>query len=203
MLSEVRGGRLGEWADRLVRAFLFVYLVLAFPTGYVIYEAAAGSAAARAMLADPRAFLAARSQGARGAVPFATTKPALAKRTTPPARKPDPDLLPPDSEAFLPPASMLPDVAFNPSPFPGGPDFDLAGPLGSVPMPDDPASVPRAWVPVDDNPRLAVVPPLNPPAPPNPQTTVPEPATWLIMVVGFLMTGFVLRLRTNAIGRKV
>ena len=184
-----------------VRVLFLALILLAFPAGYVV-QASDGKAAVKAFFADPKSFFSARSPGERGAVPFATTKPALAK-LDPAISKPDPGIVPPDTEAFLEPPGKIPDVPANTQPFLEDPsDFGLAGPSGSFPAPDENALARNGFVPVGGAPPISGLPPMGglPPIfapPPIPQSTVPEPDTWLMMIVGFLAAGCALRLRKD------
>jgi hypothetical protein len=212
MLTGVQGKTMGKWGERLVRFFFFAYIVIAFPTGYVIMEAFNGNAAARALLLDPAAFIAARSQGPRGPIKYATSKPSKA-RHDPPAASPDPGLLPPDTEAFLPPPRPSPGEP-DPGPsLPGGLDFGLAGPFESAAASGGPFDMPFGFFPSDESPGFILPPPNGPgppaaPAPPinagppSPSQAVPEPETWFIMLVGLAMTGAALRRRGTAASRE-
>lgn len=198
-------------AKKLVRITLWSLIMLTFPVGYVVVQAAGGNAAVKAFLADPGAFFAARSPGQRGAMPFATTKPAYARPHAPAASKPDPGLSPPDSEASLDPPVTIPDIALDPSPFLAGPSgFQVAAPIDSFTYPGErffpvfaPVPGPRdgSTSPLPLPPSVPV--PVPPPPPgQDPQATVPEPGTWLMMIVGFLATGSVLRRRQARVASK-
>lgn len=192
-------------AKSLLRFFMLAFVLLAFPAGYIVVQAADGGAAVKAFLADPQSFLAGRSPGMRGAVPFPTTKPAYAK-LQPPA-KPDPGITPPDSEAFLEPPVGIPGVPLNNSPFPD--DQFGFGPGGPFAPPAVPAAFgPEGIFPGPDgfffDPDGTIAPPLPPfiTDPPVTPSGVPEPDTWLMMLVGFLATGAILRRRNRTIYSK-
>lgn len=184
-------------AKRTVRNLLFAIVLLVFPAGYVVVHASDGGAAVKAFLADPMSFFSARSPGARGAQPFATTKPGYAKREK---DRPDPGIQPPDSEAFLePPAGMKPDVPFD-TQFAGNP-FDNALPAQFLPFsvagenfygPPELFFDPEVAYPIR-LPPLITDPPIT-------GSSLPEADTWLMMIIGFFATGSALRLRKKVTG---
>lgn len=99
-----------------------------------------------------------------------------------------PELTPESFAASDVPVSVIPEEAILASP--EGPPVGLDNPgviipIGSVPDVSFPPTLPPGTPPV-----CCTGPPGTPPA-------IPEPATWLMMIVGFFMVGVALRARPN------
>ena len=134
------------------------------------------SSAVKSLVHDPIAFLAMRSPGARDKGALFQTKPKKV------AQKP-----PAPTERVLPVMRIRePDLAFGPI---ADPVTDL-GPVSLLDIPPvtDPANVlPPVIIPdIPTDPGNPVVP------------GVPEPATWLTMILGMLATGASLRRQRTA-----
>jgi hypothetical protein len=156
---------------------------------------------------DPLAIMGARSPGLREAGLLTQTKPSqrvlptLAAADAPPAAAnplaPSERVL--SGERMRPPGTALPD-GFAPVQFAGLGPLNT-GPI-SIPGVTDPGS--SLFPPFGPGGPFIYAPgPINNGGEPNPPpAAVPEPATWLSMLAGFLLVGWgVRRRRTNAAGK--
>jgi hypothetical protein len=114
--------------------------------------------------------------------PVTPVTPPLTPPVTPPGPPPGPPVTPP--ETGQPPVTP--------------PDTPTTTPLTPVPPPVTPPT-PPVTPPVSP----PIVPPIEPlgppgPSPPRPPGSVPEPASWMMMILGFGMLGLGLRRREEA-----
>lgn len=207
-MKQLRNPRVKNPCRRPLRG-LYALPLLLLPAGYVTNGASAGGAAIAAAIADPLSILATRSPGARapgaltqtkgvrravagpvGAVPServlsgARSRPVSAPTAIPPApgvvfEMPAPTPAPvivPTVVGDLPGVSAGPPVAFvGPAPFIGGGIGGGSG-GGGVILPGTGGT---------DNGGGTVAPGGAP--------AIPEPATWLMMVIGFMALGVAMR----------
>lgn len=150
----------------------------------------AGLAAASAALRDPLAVLAGRSPGARSGDLFQTKAGLVAD---PASRKPSERVLPTSRSRTVPPDPagefLTPGHGADQAPLGSGVAPAVPGEVlpGIVPIPvAGGGSSGGGFVPV--TPIVPVTPPIIPSA-------VPEPSTWLMMVLGIGMIGAALRRR--------
>ena len=187
---------------------LAMVVLLLLPAAHVGTAATNGSATVEAVIADPLSLLAMRSSGGRDIGTLAQSKPAYAPGDTPPGDflglLPEPDLppeagdfapvspnapgpvseVPPtlDQLAFLPPLGLddVPQSGFFPrgSGGPVGNGFAIGGGGSAAGLPGTPGLLP------------ALFQPLAP-------SLVPEPGSWLMIIVGFAAVGSALRSRNR------
>lgn len=205
-LARPRATRVFVTRRRAVLLSMFL-VASAFPVGGHLMGLISGqdtAAAIAEVFRDPLAMIQGRSPGARGEgamfqTKIKSTKQRLAavdkapvgpegpvERVLPGLRERAPDLVtPPPVDTILPPDSPIgpqggPDPLPQGDPGPSPPDL----PPGSPPGPDGPCCG-----------GPTVVPPDNPPV-------VPEPATWITMILGFGLVGSAIR-RKTALARAV
>lgn len=179
---------------------MFAWLAVLPPSGSGDLLAAQGGALLQEMLRDPLAILSDRSPGERGLGALVQSKPHQAGAGGPSERVLSPVLDRPANPIPVNldnlPARALEVVDPGTSGIPGAPGNSIAAP--PLPIPGLPGSSGGAIPPNAGN-GGGISPPGPPPAPP-PQviTPVPEPATWVMMIVGVALIGQQLRRRQAA-----
>ncbi|QKR99137.1 PEPxxWA-CTERM sorting domain-containing protein [Sphingomonas sp. CL5.1] len=173
-------------------------------TGYVAVDRSAGGigaakAAVMAALADPLSVFSDRSPGARSPGALTQTKPARERTLAQVRERRHP------AGAETPVEHVLASMRERP-PFldEGAIPFDqVAGPLASpadianpVPSVPGPGPIPSVFPPIITGPGPVNPPPVTPPVTP-PVISVPEPATWGMMILGFFGIGMALRRRSR------
>jgi hypothetical protein len=185
--------------------FLFAsaLLLIALPIGY---SATRGSQASRfiaSALADPLAVLEGRSPGGRPSGALAQSKPK--KQIPIGLGKPSERVLANVRSRPVIPAAMTNGVGQSPFMMvPGLYDAPAATQKAlatTVEPTSNPNGLGNVLFPIGGGtgsvpPPLPVVP--VPPVPEPPVSPIPEPQTWLMMIIGFVMTGHALRSRPRA-----
>ena len=180
---------------------LFLFLIA------MAYLALGGASrpAIAAILADPMSVFAARSPGQRRAGALAQTKARYASRAVAPGASPSERVLAgvrsrPGAPAVF---DALPDAPGAAGPAPGAAPVEpfasgLGVPFAEAGFPNALAGAPGFGL-VSDTPAPGgganAVPGSGGGATPAPAVAVPEPMTWLTMLVGFLAIGAILRVR--------
>lgn len=180
---------------------LFAWLAVLPPSGSADLLAEQGGALMQGLLRDPLAILSDRSPGARQPGVLVQSKPHM-------AIQPSERVLSPVRER---PASPIPanldnlDDRAKEVINPGSP-LAAGGPGSSIPAPFDPPAgspgfsggiIPPGTGGGGSNGGGGNPPPPGPPPPPI-VTPVPEPATWIMMIVGVGLIGIQLRRRGGA-----
>lgn len=186
-----------RWARTLVLVPLLIglFLVSVVELGHPA-AGKAGRAGLMAALEDPLALFAERSPGERGGGALLSTKPGgPTERVLSEVRDRDPAA---GDAGPIPPATpedlaALPNGLPNEDSLPGG----GGGPGGGAPGPGafSPSFAPFPQGP-NDPPDPGIIPGVPPP-PGGGISAVPEPATWAMLVLGFLGVGAVLRRRAG------
>lgn len=201
------GTMLGTRLLQAGRAGLFGVAAMGF--GFTFWNTPLFNSSVAAALVDPISVLAARSPGARGAGALSQSKARLAKKASAPWDQPVERVL---NAVRTRPSTVVPAETVTFAPVIGGPG-DLNGvpavePLGDAGGLPIGGGFPGGFGPVivggggggggggttpgepgTDNPTP------TPTVPVVPIPAVPEPATWLMMLLGFGSMGFVLRSR--------
>ena len=185
--------------------FLFVggLLIIALPIGYTASNGSKASRFIAAALADPLAVLEGRSPGVRASGALAQSKPK--KKLPTGLAKPSERVLAnvrsrPTVPAAVPESGAQSPLTAMPGLFDATPATEsVLGSTTDSPTVSNPGSVGGGLLPI--TPGLIAgggTPATGPTADiptPVPVTPVPEPQTWLMMLIGFMMMGKALRSR--------
>lgn len=214
----------GKRTKKRSRAFLIAPLLAGALLGTVVDSLAVGGkgmAALVRVVQDPLSLFAQRSPGERGAGALLSTKGARrgpteqvlapAREVVPPAEAQpfaglaDPELpalaylgVPEGAPVVAPP--FFGGVPVGPVGFFGGGSPGIPGPIGGGGGGGGGGVPPLTPPVVTPEPPGPPGPPI-PPGPPSPPLPIPEPATWLTMLIGFFATGLIVRRRAARVSR--
>ena len=187
-----------KWRRIIGGCALFAWLAVLPPSGSGNLLAAQGGALLQEVLRDPLAILSDRSPGERRSGTLTQSKPHLAagpsERVLSPVLDRPANPIPVNLDNL--PARALEVIDPGTSAIPGAPGNSIAAP--PLPIPGLPGSS-GGVIPPNAGNGGGTIPPAPPPAPPlQVVSPVPEPATWIMMIVGVALIGQQLRRRQAA-----